>query len=165
MPGTSNYIAVGFDYGNGDTGSAYSRDNGQTWISIEDNLNHLFVDAASATAVWSGAVDKQKATSLGAYKLTSTVLSSAAAALVPGASLSPNPSSTGQFRVRWPVAAHAGPATLTVFDALGRQVARRMLDASRSTEAALDLSGEKAGLYQVKLESGRGVSWLRAQVL
>ncbi|MFD2784584.1 T9SS type A sorting domain-containing protein [Hymenobacter rubripertinctus] len=163
VPGTGNYISVGL--GGTDAGSSYSRDNGLTWVSIENNLNHLFVDAASPTAVWSGTVNVPSLEGAGANKLTSTVLpTTQAATLVLGASLSPNPSSTGQFRVQWPAAAHAGPATLTVFDALGRQVQRHALDASRTAELRLDLSQEKAGIYQVRLASGTGVSHLRAQV-
>ncbi len=165
VPGNRNYVAVGLDYGNGDAGSSYSQDNGQTWIGLENNLNHLFVDAAGPTAVWSGAIEGRTFVGLGAYKLTSPVLGSRSSTLVLGASLSPNPSSTGQFRMQWPAAAHAGPATLTVFDALGRQVLRQGLNASQRTEAMLDLSGRRAGIYQVKLESGSGVSQLRAQVL
>ena len=163
VPGTGNYLSVGL--GTGDAGSSYSRDNGLTWVSIENNLNHLFVDAASPTAVWSGTLEIPSLEGAGAYKLTSTILpTTKAATLVLGASLSPNPSSSGRFRVQWPAAAHTGPATLTVFDALGRQVLRQPLDASRTAELNLDLSQQKAGLYQVRLESGAGVSQLRAQV-
>ncbi|MBT9395517.1 T9SS type A sorting domain-containing protein [Hymenobacter sp. NST-14] len=164
VPGTNTYISVGLDYGNGDAGSSFSRDNGLTWTSIESSLNHLFVDAAGPTAVWSGAVDGQTGNARGANKLTSTVLpTTKATALVLGASLSPNPSS-GRFRVQWPAAAHAGPATLTVFDALGRQVLRQPFEASRTAGLDLDLSQQPAGLYQVRLESGAGLSQLRAQV-
>ncbi|RSK50355.1 T9SS type A sorting domain-containing protein [Hymenobacter rigui] len=168
VPGTGNYISVGAEFGNGDAGSSFSRDNGQTWTSIEANLNHLLVDAAGPTAVWSGAVGVNGAgeiVGLGVNKLTSTVLPTRAATLVLGASLSPNPSTDGQFRVQWAGAAHSGNATLTVADALGRQVLHRTLDATRTTEITVDLSREKAGLYQVKLESEAGVSHLRAQVL
>ncbi|RSK34643.1 YCF48-related protein [Hymenobacter metallilatus] len=168
VPGTSNYVSVGADFGNGDAGSSFSRDNGQTWIQIENSINHLLMDAASPTAVWSGALGVNAAgdvVGLGVNKLTSTVLPTRAATLVLGASLSPNPSTTGQFRVQWAGAAHTGSATLTVTDALGREVQRRSLDATRSSETGLDLSQEKAGLYHVKLESVAGVSHLRAQVL
>ncbi len=165
VPGNRNYVSVGLDFGNGDAGSSYSQDNGQTWISLENNLNHLFVDAAGPTAVWSGAIEGRTFRGLGAYKLTTPVLGSRSSTLVLGASLSPNPSSTGQFRMQWPAVAHTGPATLTVFDALGRQVLRQSLNASQGTEATLDLSAQRAGIYQVKLESGSGVSQLRAQVL
>ena len=161
VPGNGNYLSVGLDLGNSDQGSSYSQDNGKTWIKIESEIDHLFVDAASPTAVWSGNIT---ATGTGANKLTSTVLGARGATLVLGASLSPNPSTNGQFRVQWPTSAHTGAATLTVFDALGRQVQRRTLDASRGAEILLDLSAEKAGIYQVKLESRNGVSQLRAQV-
>ncbi|WP_426492361.1 hypothetical protein [Hymenobacter sp. 102] len=168
VPGTGNYISVGLDFGNGDAGSSYSRDNGQTWVSIETTLNHLFVDAAGPAAVWSGGVGENSAGTiigLGANKLTSTVLGARTALLVAGASLSPNPSTSGRFRVEWPAAAHVGPVTLTLTDAVGRQVQQRRLESSRAGEASLDLSREKPGLYQVKLESETGVSYLRAQVL
>jgi photosystem II stability/assembly factor-like uncharacterized protein len=168
VPGTGNYISVGIDFGNGDAGSSYSRNNGQTWTSIETTLNHLFVDAAGPTAVWSGGIGENAAgdiVGLGANKLTSTVLGARTATLVAGGSLSPNPSTGGRFRVAWPAAAHAGTVTLTVIDAVGRQVQRRRLEGNRAGEASLDLSREKPGLYQVKLESETGVSYLRAQVL
>ncbi|RFP66544.1 T9SS C-terminal target domain-containing protein [Hymenobacter lapidiphilus] len=161
VPGNGNYLSVGLDLGNGDQGSSYSQDNGKTWIRLESTIDHLFVDAASPTAVWSGNIS---ATGTGANKLTSPVLSARGSTLVLGASLSPNPSANGQFRVQWPAAAHTGAATLTVFDVLGRQVQRRTFDISRGTETKLDLSGEKSGIYQVRLESGSGVSQLRAQV-
>ena len=54
---------------------------------------------------------------------------------------------------------------LTISDALGRQVQHHALEASRATEATLDLSQQKAGVYHIKLESLAGVSHLRAQVL
>lgn len=164
VPGTNNYLAVGVDLDNGDSGSSYSRDNGQTWISIENTIDHLFVDAAGPTAVWSGRIALSGAGD-GVNKLTSTVLPTRAATLVLGASLLPNPSADGLFRVQWPTAAHTGAVTLTVFDAVGRQVQQQVLDAGRTTETTLDLSRQKAGLYQVKLESAAGVSQLRAQVL
>lgn len=161
VPGNGNYLSVGLNLGNNDQGSSYSQDNGQSWIQIENTIDHLFVDAASPTAVWSGNISN---TGTGANRLTSTVLGARTATLVLGASLSPNPSATGQFRVQWPAAAHTGPATLTVTDAVGRQVLRRPLDATQRTETQLDLGGQPAGIYQVKLESGSGVSQLRAQV-
>lgn len=164
VPGTNNFLSVGVDLDNGDAGSSYSRDNGQTWTSIENTLDHLFVDAAGPTAVWSGAI-AQSGAGAGVNKLTSTVLPTRTATLVLGASLLPNPSADGLFRVQWPTAAHTGVVTLTVSDAVGRQVLRQTLDAGRTTETTLDLSRQKAGLYQVKLESAAGVSQLRAQVL
>jgi len=165
VPGTGNYLSVGINLGNGDSGSSYSRDNGQTWTNIETTINHLFVDAASPTAVWSGAVNASTGAGTGVNKLTSTVLPTRAATMMLGGSVTPNPSIDGLFRVQWLPATHTGTIMLTVSDALGRQVQHRTLEASRATEITLDLSQQKAGLYQVKLESAAGVSQLRAQVL
>ncbi|MCA8830790.1 T9SS type A sorting domain-containing protein [Hymenobacter pini] len=168
VPGTGNFISVGINFGNNDAGSSYSRDNGQTWTSIETSFNHFNIDAASATAVWTGAIGLNAAgdpVGLGAGKLTSTVLPTREATAVLGGSLAPNPSVGGVFRVQWPVVAHKGVLTLTVTDAVGREVLRRTLENTRTGEATLDLSHEKAGLYQVKLTSDAGVSHLRAQVL
>lgn len=168
VPGTSNYISVGINFGNQDAGSSYSRDNGQTWTSVETSINHFNVDAAGPTAVWTGAIGGNSAgdpIGIGAARLTSTVLPARAATAVLGASLSPNPSASGLFRVQWPTAAHTGTITLTVADALGREVQRRTLEAARASELSLDLSGEKAGVYQISLTSAAGVSHLRAQVL
>ncbi|MET4106281.1 T9SS type A sorting domain-containing protein [Hymenobacter sp. UYP22] len=171
IPGTSNYISVGINFSNftkSDAGSSYSRDNGQTWTSIETNINHFNVDAAGPTAVWTGAIDADaagKPFGIGAARLTSTVLPTRAATAVLGASVAPNPSASGQFRVQWPAAAHTGTITVTVADALGREVQRRSLEAARANELSLDLSSEKAGVYQVTLTSAAGVSRFRAQVL
>jgi hypothetical protein len=78
-----------------DAGSSFSRDNGQTWIALEDNLSHIVVDAASPTAVWSGAFGP------GVYKLTSTILSTRNdVAVQQGLNVYPNPSTDGQFAIK-----------------------------------------------------------------
>jgi hypothetical protein len=69
----------------------------------------------------------------------------------------PNPSASGLFKVKVVAGMKAG-ATLTVVDALGRQVAAQTLTATNvaAESVNLDLSKEKAGVYtlQVRTESG-----------
>ncbi|GAB3225080.1 hypothetical protein GCM10027346_05940 [Hymenobacter seoulensis] len=165
VPGTGNYLSVGALESTGDIGSSYSRDNGQTWLNIESNTLHLFVDAAGPTAVWSGTLNPDNGYGDGVNKLVSTVLPNRTATLVAGATLVPNPSADGRFELQWPSAAHQGEAVLTVTDALGRQVIRQQLNASQLKQTNLNLGQQKAGIYEVKLESKAGVSHLRAQVL
>jgi hypothetical protein len=77
-----------------------------------------------------------------------TGLATAAAAGLPAFGLFPNPAH-GRATVQLP--SGAGPATLTVLDALGRIVRTQPVAASRTT---LDLAGLPAGLYAVRVAVG-----------
>jgi hypothetical protein len=155
VPGNNNYISVGIGEqsqgANNDAGSSFSRDNGQTWIALESTLNHIVVDAVSPTVVWSGALGP------GAYKLTSTVLSTRNdVAVQQGLTVYPNPSSDGQFTIQ---AGTVRPGTqVRVLDALGRQVYEQPWQGSAATPFALDLGRVSAGLYTLELASEVGVA-------
>ncbi|SHI72306.1 Por secretion system C-terminal sorting domain-containing protein [Hymenobacter daecheongensis DSM 21074] len=158
VPGTSQFLSVGADLsslgGNNDAGSSYSRDNGQTWVNIENTRSHVALDVASPTVAWSGAFAPATGTGLGAYKLTSTVLGSRQdVALQRGLSVFPNPSADGRFTVK--LASLSTDAQLTVFDALGRPVFSRAAKAA-TPALTLDLGQQAAGIYtlQVKTEGG-----------
>jgi photosystem II stability/assembly factor-like uncharacterized protein len=157
VPGTSQFISVGIDLMNNDAGSSYSRDNGQTWVSIETTRSHASIDVASPTAAWSGAINDATGTGLGFYKLTSTVLSSTKdVVLQRGLSVFPNPSADGQFTVKL-ASGLSSEAQVTVFDALGRAVYSRAAKAA-TPSLALDLSRQAAGVYTLQLQTASGTA-------
>jgi hypothetical protein len=67
----------------------------------------------------------------------------------------PNPSTDGRFTVSLPTAATA--ARVQVLDALGRQVATDSWTGSRSSYL-LNLSGQRAGVYTVKISTAAGTA-------
>jgi hypothetical protein len=157
VPGNNNYISVGVNIGqadgtnNGDAGSSFSRDNGQTWIPLENTLNHAVVDAVSPTVAWAGAFGP------GVYKLTSTVLSTRSdVAVQQGLTVYPNPSSDGQFVIQ---VGTVRPGTqVRVLDALGRQVYQQPWQGTTATSFALNLGRVSAGMYTLELASEVGVA-------
>ena len=159
VPGTQQYIATGFDLaGTGNaTGSSYSRDNGQTWVTLETAISHTRVDAVSPTAIWSGAIDDNTFGGLGMNRLTTTTLGTKpVAAEQLGFSVYPNPSADGRFVVGSKVARTG--VELRVSDALGREVTRRTWQCSTATPFTLDLSQYKAGVYSLEILSEAGTS-------
>ena len=93
---------------------------------------------------------------LGAYKLTSTVLGTAAPALLSTKALRayPNLSADGHFGLA--LAAGVQAESYTVLDALGRPVLTRPLGPCTPNE--LDLSAQVPGLYTLLLRTSRGVA-------
>ncbi|GAA3925889.1 YCF48-related protein [Hymenobacter algoricola] len=147
VPGTGLLLSVGAgDLTATDLGSSYSADNGATWVPLETTRQHTGIAARGAGAVWSGAV--LGSTALGAYRLDATVLSRSPARVLPPLAAYPNPSADGWFRLPLPAAA----ATVRVVDAVGREVLRTTTAAGRA-ELALDLRGQRAGLYLLTLET------------
>ncbi|MBO0356966.1 T9SS type A sorting domain-containing protein [Hymenobacter sp. BT186] len=157
VPGTSQYISTGPDLGDGIRGTAYSRDNGQTWVTLENTLNNLFVDAVSSTAAWTGGVNPLTGAGTGMRRLTSTTLSARAAAPEQfGFQVYPNPSTDGRFTI---TSQHMRTSVeLKIADALGRQVARRTWQGGPATPFTLDLSAYKAGVYTLEIASEAGIS-------
>jgi photosystem II stability/assembly factor-like uncharacterized protein len=152
VPGTSNYLSVGADIGNGDTGSSYSRDNGQTWIDLESTINHLEVEAVSSTVAWTGALAS------GIYKLNSAVLGTRQdVALQKAMRVYPNPSADGQFTVQ--LGSNLGSeAQVSVFDALGRSVHTQTVKAAANPVVAVDLAQQAAGIYTLRVSSESGAA-------
>ncbi|RAK69676.1 hypothetical protein DLM85_02115 [Hymenobacter edaphi] len=159
VPGTGQYLSVGGSLGSGLRGSSYSRDNGQTWVPLETQLNHLTLCVYSPTAAWSGALDLSTGTPLGVHRLSTTVLGTAASAARHAQLAYPNPSADGIFHLgTGPEAATA--TELRVRDALGREVHHQQLPLAEAAQAAgrsLNLSGYPAGLYTLELRSAAGV--------
>lgn len=157
VPGTGQYVSVGANIGNGDTGSSYSRDNGQTWVALENTVDHYVLDFASPTAAWSSRISSGTGAGQGVNKLTSTVLGNrAVAASQLGLNVYPNPSTDGRFTVAAQQA--RGAVAWRVFDALGRQVVANQPGATPAGSLTVDLSREKAGLYTLELRTDAGVA-------
>lgn len=155
VPGTSQYVSVGANLGNGDQGSSYSRDNGQTWVAINNTLNHLSVEFVSSTVGWSGG-----------FQLTGTQFSGAAirysgtalatrtdVALQAGLQVAPNPAVGGCFTVQ---ATTGHPTSVRVLDATGRLVHQQAWPTTATL--ALDLSREPAGLYVLEVQALSGTA-------
>lgn len=157
VPGTNQYLSTGPDLGDGIHGSAYSRDNGQTWVALESTLDNLYVDAISPTAAWTGGINLATFSGEGMRRLTSTILNTRAATPEQlGFSVYPNPSADGRFVVR----SKEGKTgvELRVADALGREVTRRPWAGSTAAPFTLDLSQYKAGVYTLEIVSEAGTS-------
>ena len=76
----------------------------------------------------------------------------------------PNPA-TDAATLRFAVT-ESGPATLVIYDALGREVARPVDGAvSGLVEATFDASGLPAGLYVARLTTGAGTETVRLSVV
>ncbi len=154
VPGTNQYVSIGNDI---DPGSSYSRDNGATWVVIENTRNHGSVDFISSTVGWSSALNASSG-GLGAYKLSTAVLGTTQnVALQQGLSVYPNPSADGQFTVAM---AQGRPteAQVTVFDALGRSVYTRTVATAAAPTFTLDLSRQALGIYTMQLRTEGGVA-------
>jgi photosystem II stability/assembly factor-like uncharacterized protein len=157
VPGTNQYISTGYDLGDGIKGTSYSRDNGQTWVTLENTLNNLSVDAVSSTAAWTGGINLPTGTGAGMRRLTSTTLSARAAAPEQfGFQVYPNPSTDGRFTVT-AQQARAG-VELKIADALGRQITHRTWQSGPAAPLTLDLSAYKAGVYTLEIASEAGTS-------
>ncbi|GAA4388023.1 T9SS type A sorting domain-containing protein [Hymenobacter koreensis] len=160
VPGTNTYIAVGAGDGRSLPGSAYSTDEGATWISLDNLRYHTGVAAFSPTTIWSGAVNSSTG-AMGVYKLTTTVLPAKSGATTLAMQAFPNPSANGLINVQVP---QAGDYNVRVTDALGREVVRRRFTDVVSRQLALDLSQQPAGLYTIQVNSKAGVSHLKIQI-
>lgn len=158
VPGSTAYVSVGAD--GADAGSSYSLDNGQTWINLENTLDHTAVDMASATVGWSGSVSVAQQMGTGLNKFNGTITSTRRdAGLQQALSVYPNPSRDGLFTLN--LATALPQATdVRVTDALGREVYRTTLSATtaRTSGTSLDLRQQRAGLYTLELRSAAGVA-------
>jgi photosystem II stability/assembly factor-like uncharacterized protein len=165
VPGTNQYVSVGGNLGNGDQGSSYSRDNGQTWVALESTLSHAPVEFLSPTVGWSGgfALTLIGLRGNGVNKFTSQVLSSRStdAALQASLTLAPNPAESGLTTLRT-VRAFSTSAQVSVFDVTGRVVARHTW--SGTAPLTLNLSAQPAGLYVVEVASATGAARQKVQV-
>jgi photosystem II stability/assembly factor-like uncharacterized protein len=157
VPGTNQYVSTGLDLGDGIRGTAYTRDNGQTWVTVESTNNNLFVDFASSTAGWTGGINLTTGAGQGMRRFTSSVLGTRqATAEQLGYSVYPNPSADGHFEVR-AQEARTG-VLLRVSDALGREVVRRPWTGNGTAPVTLDLSQYQAGVYTLEISSAAGTA-------
>jgi hypothetical protein len=154
VPGTNEFLSVGLL---DDLGSSYSRNGGLTWTTLETSRNHASLDIVSPTVAWSGAFDVNNFAGVGVYKLNSTVLgNSKDVALQSGLSVYPNPSTGGQFTLKLG-SGLTKAAQVHVFDAMGRMVYTRAVEASNPT-VALDLAQQAAGVYTLRVSAEGGVA-------
>ncbi|RTQ53700.1 T9SS type A sorting domain-containing protein [Hymenobacter gummosus] len=164
VPGTTQYVSTGTDIGNGDGGSSYSRDNGQTWTALENTTDHLAVEFVSPTVGWSGGVRMQGPFPVGngVNRFDSNVLSTrkAEAAALAGWQLAPNPAADGQTTLR--ATRPLGAAQVRVRDVAGRLV--REYAWSGTAPLTLDLSQQTAGLYVVEVAGATGSAHQKIQV-
>lgn len=157
VPGTNQYVSTGLDLGDGIKGTAYTRDNGQSWVTLENTNNNLFVDFVSPTAGWTGGISITTGAGQGMRRFTSSVLGNKqATAAQLGYSVYPNPSADGRFEVR-AKEARTG-VVLRVSDALGREVTRRSWIGSGASPFTLDLSQYQAGVYTLEISSEAGTA-------
>lgn len=158
VPGTSLYVSTGVDIGNGDQGSSYSRDNGQNWISIENNLDQYITEFVSLTVGWSASLSLTS-TVTGANRFSGTALvlaNRADAALQASLTVSPNPAVGGRFALQAAGSTGNRAATVRVFDSTGRLMQQRAW--ASVTPLDLDLSQQPAGLYVLEVELANGTA-------
>jgi photosystem II stability/assembly factor-like uncharacterized protein len=158
VPGTTEFVSTGADLDNGDQGSSFTRDNGQTWISLENTRNHLGVEFVSATVGWSGGFAFGSGTQLtgGVNRYAGTALATRTdAALQASLSVSPNPATGGRFMLQTSRNTSSA-STVRVLDVAGRLVQQQAWNGS--TALALDLSTEPAGLYVLEVQGASGTA-------
>ena len=156
VPGTSLYVSAGLDIGNSDQGSSYSRDNGQTWVSIENNLAHFTTEFVSANVGWSASFSPNSTTT-GANRFSGTLLANRPdATLQASLTVSPNPAVGGRFALRAAGSTGNRAATVRVLDSTGRLVQQRAW--ASATPLNLDLSQQPAGLYVLEVQSASGTA-------
>ncbi|WP_046242756.1 T9SS type A sorting domain-containing protein [Hymenobacter terrenus] len=95
----------------------------------------------------------------GIFKYSRTLTANRNAALQSTLSVSPNPSSSGVFKVNLGSDLKAG-AQLTVIDVVGRQVRSQLLNAAAigAKTFNLDLGGEKTGVYTLRIRTDAGIA-------
>lgn len=157
VPGTNQYVSAGADIGNGDQGSSVSRDNGQTWVSLENTVDHLTVEFQSPQVGWSTGVQVAgtQLNSVG-FRFTGNALATRTdAALQASLTVSPNPATGGRFTLQ---AARATglAATVRVLDATGRLVQQHAWNTA--APLALDLAQAPAGLYVLEVQGSSGTA-------
>lgn len=156
VPGTGLYVSGGVDLGNGDQGSSYSRDNGLTWIALENTYDHFITEFVSATVGWSASFNSNSPVT-GVNRFSGTLLANRAdVALQAGLTAAPNPATGGRFALQ---AAHSTgnrAATVRVLDSTGRLV--QELAWASATPLDLDLSRQPAGLYVLEVQSASGTA-------
>ena len=156
VPGTGLYVSAGVDIGNGDQGSSYSRDNGQTWVPIEATLNHYITEFVSPNAGWSASLSLTS-TVTGANRFGGTLLANRTdATLQASLTVSPNPAMGGRFALRAAGSTGNRTATVRVLDSTGRLVQQRAW--TSATALDLDLSQQPAGLYVLEVQSASGTA-------
>lgn len=158
VPGTTEYVSTGADLGNGDQGSSFSRDNGQTWIPLENTFNHLGVEFVSATVGWSGGLvlNGVQVVTSGMNRYSGTALATRTdAGLQASLTVAPNPALGGRFTLQ-AARTTAGPATVRVLDVAGRLVQQQAW--ASAAPLALDLSREPAGIYVLEVQAASGTA-------
>lgn len=156
VPGSNLYVSTGSDIGNGDQGSSYSRDNGQTWVSLETTLNHITTEFVSPAVGWSTSFNTTTGQLVGgANRFSGTLLATRPdAALQASLSVAPNPALGGLFTLQAARPNGSSPATVRILDVAGRLVQQRTW--AGTAPLALDLSQEPAGLYVLEVQAASG---------
>ena len=158
VPGSNLYVSTGSDIGNGDQGSSYSRDNGQTWVSLESTLNHITTEFVSPAVGWSTSFSLTAGQLVGgANRFSGTLLATRPdAALQASLSVAPNPALGGLFTLQTACPGGSGAATVRILDVAGRLVQQRTW--AGTAPLAFDLSQEPAGLYVLEVQAASGTA-------
>ena len=156
VPGTAMFVSGRAQLGNGDQGSSVSRDNGQTWVSLESAVNHVSAEFLSPTVGWwGGFTGSINSPTPIMNRFNSNALSTRTdAALQAGLSVSPNPAVGGQFTLQ--ATRNPGTALVRVLDVAGRQIS--LQNWAGSSPLALDLSAQPAGLYVLEVQGTNGTA-------
>jgi photosystem II stability/assembly factor-like uncharacterized protein len=157
VPGTSQFVSTGADIGNGDQGSSVSRDNGQTWVSLENTVDHLAVEFLSPQVGWSTGIQASgtQLSSVGNRFTGNALATRTDAALQAGLTVSPNPAMGGRFTLQTARATGIA-ATVRVLDTTGRLVQQHAWNTA--APLALDLAQAPAGLYVLEVQGSSGTA-------
>jgi hypothetical protein len=145
IPGSTALVGVSSAQTGG--GSAYSTNNGATWIPIDTGTQRTAVDFLNGTTGWSGGFSTNSTTG-GIYKYTGAALRVNDVASQPAIAASPNPTN-GLVRLNG-----ATINEVAVYDLLGKQVYASSFDAM--SEVEIDLSSLQTGAYMLKATSDTG---------
>lgn len=150
VPGTTIIVATS---ANGTSpsvaGSAYSKDNGVTWTTIDTGNQRGDVAFLNETTGWCGGYTVDNTTD-GIFKYTGPSLSTSSVTVKTKFTASPNPT-TGMIKL---ASATETINEVGVFDLLGKQVYSSKFSALN--EVNLDLTSLQTGAYLLKVSSNTG---------
>jgi hypothetical protein len=158
VPGTNIYIISGTMVPSAptlaDRGTAYSTDEGQTWIPLADSMQITALEFADSLSGWGGSFNGTAPNQGigGIYSFTGfPTLAVTNNELAQAVQVAPNPSN-GEIMVSLSEA--QGSVSISAFDALGRQVYTSVNQASGAFRKQINFSHLPKGMYLLQVKKG-----------
>ncbi|HSI91409.1 MAG TPA: T9SS type A sorting domain-containing protein [Adhaeribacter sp.] len=156
VPGTGNtYVTTGA--ATGVSGSSYSTNGGQTWIDYDNGLQRTALDFFSPTVGFAGGFNTD-ATTNGIFKFNGTVATGLSnTEFSKNLNIFPNPGN-GILNIQLEKT-NGSPVSLTLSDALGRQVyTQKEAAPAGAFNKQLELHNLPKGVYMLQVQTGDNMS-------